>query len=167
MLDRVTNSSSTNLKNVIVNTTHWVEKNIKVSYKQASTAPYFLEFSSSGSEETGFLSVAENIPFNIERVFWSYDIPEKAIRGEHAHYHLEQILIAVNGIIIVNTEDGNGTKRKFVLNNPSVGLYIPPHVWHYMEYFDTAVQIVLASMPFSEEEYIRSYTKFQEIYGAT
>ncbi len=152
----------------MVNSVLWVEKPFRVSYKQEYPAPYLLEFPSLGFDGTGFLSVAENaenIPFDIQRVFWTYDVPENAVRGEHAHHHLEQILIAVKGTITVTTEEGDGSKQTFSLDSPNVGLYIPPHVWHHMEYSDTAVQIVLASMPYSEKEYIRSYKKFKEIYG--
>ncbi|MFN8353477.1 MAG: FdtA/QdtA family cupin domain-containing protein [Spirosomataceae bacterium] len=151
----------------MVNSLLWVEKPFTISFKEDYPAPYLIDFPSLGLDGTGFLSVAENadnIPFDIQRVFWTYDVPEKAIRGEHAHHRLEQILIAVKGTILVITEQGDGLTHKFVLDSPTVGLYIPPHVWHYMEYSGSAIQVVLASMPYSEEEYIRSYEKFKEIY---
>ena len=153
----------------MVNSLLWVDKPFKtISFKEIYPAPYLVDFPSLGLDGTGFLSVAENadnIPFKIQRVFWTYDVPANAIRGEHAHHRLEQILIAVRGVITVITEQGDGLTECFVLDSPNVGLYIPPHVWHHMEYSDGAIQIVLASMPYSEKEYIRSYEKFKEIYG--
>lgn len=129
--------------------------------------PYLIDFPAFGIPETGYLSVAENthyLPFVIKRVFWSYDIPENAIRGEHAHYQTEQILIALIGKIIVTTEQGNGEIEEFVLDNPTQGVYLPPNVWHNMQYSESAVQIVLTSFPYHESDYIRSHEKFKEIY---
>lgn len=129
--------------------------------------PYLIDFPAFGIPETGYLSVAENmhyLPFVIKRVFWSYDIPENAIRGEHAHYQTEQILIALTGKIIVTTEQGNGEIEEFILDNPTQGVYLPPNVWHNMQYSESAVQIVLTSFPYHESDYIRSYEKFKEIY---
>lgn len=130
--------------------------------------PYIITFNKIGNPRQGYISISENwkeIPFNVERVFWTYFTPHNIIRGKHAHYKTEQILIAVNGIIKVEIEYGSGKKEEFILDSPEKGLYIPPHVWHTMRYSHSAVQMVLASTKYEEIDYIRDYNKFKEYYS--
>jgi hypothetical protein len=116
-----------------------------------------------GTPVEGYLTAAgaENIPFSMKRVFWTYFTPERIIRGKHAHKHTTVIIFALTGKIIVTTETVRGVKQTFVLDKPNVGLLIPPKVWHTQRYSHTAIQLVLASRPFDEKEYIRDYKKFQ------
>src|SRR6185369_3094001 len=99
-------------------------------------APYLLPFSKLGDPASGYISVGQNdqLPFEVKRVFWTYYTPENIVRGRHAHYLTEQILIAASGRIIVTVETANGAINTFILESPSVGLYIPPNVWHTMQY---------------------------------
>ncbi len=125
--------------------------------------PHFIEFNSFGNEEIGFLTVAENhknVPFDIKRVYWTYKFEEGIIRGHHAHYKTHQILIAVTGIIEVKTHFPREKEHVFLLDNPNKGLYLPPFSWHTMRYTSNAVQVVLASSVFHEEDYIRDYNHF-------
>jgi hypothetical protein len=126
--------------------------------------PFLIEFPGIGKSEIGYISVAENtnLPFRVERVFWTYYTPQEIIRGRHAHHELEQILIAVAGSIRIQTESMEGVKEEFLLDKPSVGLYMPPDHWHTMQYSHSAVQLTLASFPFSEQDYIRDYEKFRK-----
>ncbi len=125
--------------------------------------PFLIEFPSIGKSEIGYISVAENtsLPFRVERVFWTYYTPQEIIRGRHAHHELEQILIAAAGSIRVQTESKEGEIGEFLLDKPSVGLYMPPDHWHTMQYSHSAVQLTLASMAFSEKDYIREYERFR------
>jgi len=131
-------------------------------------APYLLQFPKLGAPDIGYISVADPqhplVPFPVRRVFWTYYTPESIVRGRHAHHRTEQVLIAVSGRIIVTTESGGGTLQTFRLENPGVGLYVPPCTWHTMQYSHTAVQLVLASQPYSEDDYIRDYEQFQQIW---
>ncbi|WP_210466250.1 sugar 3,4-ketoisomerase [Rufibacter roseolus] len=127
-----------------------------------------IEFPVIGSLDIGFISVAENnnlIPFEVKRVFWTYGTPEPIVRGRHAHHETKQIIIAVTGRILVTTEQANGEVNVFVLDKPNQGLYVPPSVWHTMQYTQAAVQMVLASTLYSESDYIREYTKFKAIWS--
>ncbi len=128
--------------------------------------PHYIEFSKIGESSLGYISVAQaNLysPFEIKRVFWTYFTPESIIRGRHAHYKTEQILIAVAGRIVVNTELPDGEISTFVLDKPSVGVYIPPQAWHTMNYSHTAVQLALASTDYDEKDYIRNYEVFRKL----
>jgi mannose-6-phosphate isomerase-like protein (cupin superfamily) len=130
--------------------------------------PYIITFPKLGSSEIGYISVAElskSIPFEVKRVFWTYFTPESIVRGRHAHHQTEQLLIAVSGRIIVTTEMPDGEINTFVLERPEQGVYIPPNVWHTMQYSHTAVQLVLASTQYSEEDYIREFNRFREIWS--
>ena len=127
--------------------------------------PHIIEFKRIGEMATGYISVAEvekEIPFKIERVFWTYFTPESIMRGTHAHHNTQQVLIAVAGIIKVNTELPDGTRHQFILDTPEKGVYIPPFAWHEMYYSHNAVQLVLASTKFHAEDYIRDYEQFKK-----
>lgn len=129
--------------------------------------PYLVEFPSNGSLGTGYLSIAESlkiIPFEIKRVFWAYYTPDSVIRGRHAHYETEMILIASAGRIVVTTEMPGNKTDLFVLEKPNHGVYLPKLCWHTMQYSHNAVQLVLASTIYDATDYIRDYSMFKE-YG--
>jgi dTDP-4-dehydrorhamnose 3,5-epimerase-like enzyme len=125
-------------------------------------SPCIINFKSIGQWEIGYISVAdsESMPFPIKRVFWSYYTPHHITRGRHAHRKLEQVLVAVSGIIKVKTESRSGDKQEFILDSPSKGLYLPPPFWHVMEFSHNAVLMCLASTPYDESDYIREYDNF-------
>lgn len=133
------------------------------------TEPHFIQFPKLGAPEIGYISVTEAgtvVPFKVERVFWTFYTPESIVRGRHAHHATEQVLIAAAGRIIVTTEQADGTIQTFRLEDPNVGLYVPPHVWHTMQYSHSAVQLVLASTAYSEADYIRRHEDFVRIWGS-
>ncbi|GAA4303726.1 FdtA/QdtA family cupin domain-containing protein [Nibribacter koreensis] len=130
--------------------------------------PYLIEFPVIGEPSVGFISIAETagvLPFDCKRVFWTYNTPESILRGRHAHYATEQVIIAVSGRILVTTELSSSEVQVFVLETPCQGLYVPPNVWHTMQYSSQAVQLVLASTPFEEADYIRDYATFKQVWG--
>lgn len=119
-----------------------------------------------GNSSLGFITVAENLkdlPFEIKRVYWTYYTPQDVIRGGHAHKDLQQVIIAVSGIIEFNTEDKSKNKETFILDNPSKGLYLPKLVWRDIKFSHNAVLLCLASEFYTEEDYIRSYEDFKTI----
>ena len=120
-------------------------------------------------DHRGNLSVVEeykDIPFEIKRVYWTYDVPGGESRGGHAHKNLFQFLVAANGSFSVTIDDGLGYKETFFLNHPYRGLLIPPGFWRTLDDFSSgAVCLVLASEFFSEEDYIRDYNYFIKYKG--
>ena len=112
------------------------------------------------------LEQQQHVPFEVRRVFWTYSTPETIVRGRHAHHLTEQVLVAMAGRITVTTELVDGNIQTLHLDDPHVGLYIPPHVWHTMHYSEAAVQLVFASTAYSEADYIRRYEDFQQIWQA-
>jgi len=125
-------------------------------------SPYIIEFGKIGESAIGYITVAENnqLPFTVQRMFWTYYTPESITRGRHAHHQTEQILIAVSGKIIVSTESAQGEQKRFTLESPQQGVYIPPNVWHTMEYSHNAVQLALASTLYQAGDYIRDKEEF-------
>jgi dTDP-4-dehydrorhamnose 3,5-epimerase-like enzyme len=126
-----------------------------------------IDFSIHGNEQIGFIGVFENhpnMPFAVERVFWTFQTPEEILRGRHAHRKTEQVLIALQGIIRVTTEMPNGEVQIFTLDHPSKGLYIPPQCWHTMQYTGNAIQLVLASTSYNESDYLRDYQTYKSFY---
>lgn len=108
--------------------------------------------------------VSENlhVPFNINRVFYSYDIPGGEDRGAHAHKECHQFIIAASGSFEVVLDDGIN-KRTVSLNRPFWGLHVPPGVWASEQGFSSgSICLVLASHGYSEDDYIREYNKYIE-----
>nr|WP_186974148.1 FdtA/QdtA family cupin domain-containing protein [Bacteroides intestinalis] len=101
-----------------------------------------------------------NIPFDISRVFYSYDIPGGEARGAHAHKECHQLLIAASGSYEVVLDDGVN-KRTILLNRPFYGLHIPPGIWASEQGFSSgSICLVLASHVYDEKDYIRDYKQF-------
>lgn len=101
-----------------------------------------------------------NVPFDIKRVFYSFDIPGGEARGAHAHKECHQFLIAASGSFEVVVDDGNN-KRTITLNRPFYGLHIPPGIWAAEQNFSSgSICLVLASQGYSEDDYIRDYGDF-------
>jgi hypothetical protein len=105
--------------------------------------------------------IEENvIPFNIQRVYYLYDVPSSAKRGGHAHKQLNQVLIALSGSFDVVLNDGNMV-QKITLNKPDKGLLLTSSIWRELENFSSgAVCLVLASEAYQEEDYIRDFDDF-------
>lgn len=102
----------------------------------------------------------ENIPFEIERVFYLYDIPGGEDRGAHAHKECHQILIAASGSFEVELNDGIN-KRTVALNRPYYGLHIPPGIWAAEKSFSSgSICLVIASHKYDEDDYLRDYNEF-------
>jgi len=104
-----------------------------------------------------------NVPFDIRRVYYLYDIPGGEARGGHAHKELYQLIIAASGSFDVLLDDG--INRKVVtLNRPDYGLLIVPGIWReLMEFSSGAITLVLASHTYDANDYVRSYSDFREI----
>ncbi len=115
------------------------------------------------NSDSGTLSVIENginCPFDIKRVYYTYDIPTGAERGGHAHKNIQQLIIAASGSFNVDIDDGKN-KETIFLNSPYKGLLITPGIWRELNNFSSgAVVLVFASELYNEEEYIRSYEEF-------
>lgn len=111
----------------------------------------------------GNLSVAEqqqNIPFDIKRVYFVYDVPAGESRGGHAHKECKEFITAVSGSFTLNLE-ANGEKVSLLLNKPYQGVLVNEGIWRTLDDFSSgAVVLVLASDYFDEDDYIREYDDF-------
>ena len=116
-------------------------------------------------DERGNLSFVEelnHIPFKIERTYWIYDVPGGETRGGHAYKENQEFIVALSGSFDVVLDDG-AEKKTFHLNRSYYGLYVPNRIWREMENFSTnSLALVLASVPYSEEDYIRNYEEFKK-----
>ena len=106
-----------------------------------------------------------DIPFEIKRVFYLYDIPGGEDRGAHAHKECHQFLIAGSGSFNVLVDDGKNQKT-FYLNRPYYGLHIPPGLWAAeMGFSSGAICLVLTSHKYDDNDYIRNYQKYIKYFG--
>ena len=102
------------------------------------------------------------IPFDIKRIFYLYDIPGGKNRGAHAHLECHQFLIAGSGSFDVLLDDGK-SKKLVTLNQPYKGLHIPPGIWaSELNFSSGSICLVLASHKYEESDYIRGYKKYLE-----
>ncbi len=101
-----------------------------------------------------------NVPFDVKRVYYLYDIPGGEDRGGHAHKELKQLIVAASGAFNVMLDDG--TNKKIVtLNRPDYGLIVVPGIWReLLEFSSGAICLVLASQKYDEIDYIRNYQDF-------
>ena len=104
------------------------------------------------------------LPFSVRRVFYLYDVPADATRGGHSHYQAQELIVAMAGSFDVVLDDGKNPHRRFTLNRPYQGLYIPTGIWRTLENFSGgAVSTVLTSHPYSEPDYVREYSDFKAL----
>lgn len=111
----------------------------------------------------GNLTVAESmqhVPFDVRRVYWTYDVPAGESRGGHAHKQCREVIIAVSGSFTVTLDNGN-EKQSFHLNHPWQGLLVETGIWRTLDDFSSgAVCLVIASELYDEDDYIYDYDEF-------
>lgn len=110
-----------------------------------------------------FVEAHRHIPIQMARVYWIYDVPGGESRGSHAYRELQEVIVALSGSFEVFLDDGMAQKT-VMLNRAYYGLYVPNMIWRRMQNFSTnAVALVMASLPYSVEDYIRDYPEFQRM----
>ena len=113
-----------------------------------------------------FIEGGAHVPFDIQRVYYLYDVPGGAARGGHAHKALHQLIVAMSGSFDVVLDDGRNQQR-FHLNRSHQGLYVCPMIWRELDNFSSgSVCMVLASNRYDEADYYRNYDQYLEAQGA-
>jgi dTDP-4-dehydrorhamnose 3,5-epimerase-like enzyme len=101
------------------------------------------------------------IPFDIKRMYYLYDVPGGLGRGGHAHIELRQMVVALSGSFDITLDDSR-VKRTFHLSRPNIGLLIPSGLWRELNNFSSgSICMVLASDFYSEADYFRDYEEFK------
>lgn len=110
-----------------------------------------------------FIQNRQHLPFDIARTYWIYDVPGGERRAGHAFRTQHEVIVALSGSFDVVINNGNKEQR-FHLSRSYYGLYIPPMTWRELDNFSTnSVALVLSSTLYSENDYIRDFTKYQEL----
>jgi hypothetical protein len=110
-----------------------------------------------------FIEGMGHIPFDIQRVYYLYDVPGGSERGGHAHKELHQLIVAISGSFDVHLTDGVHRKT-ITLNRPYMGLYICPMIWRELDNFSSgSVCLVMASNRYDESDYYRGYDEYIQV----
>jgi len=108
-----------------------------------------------------FVEAGRHVPFDIQRVYYLYDVPGGAERGGHGHFKLRQLIVAMSGSFDVVLDDGT-RRARYHLNRSYTGLYVCPMIWRELDNFSScSVCLVLASEPYDEADYLRDYETFR------
>ena len=118
--------------------------------------------------DNGSLTMVDNsaawMPFAARRVFYLFDVPADAERGGHSHHQAQEIMVALTGSFDVVLDDGKQPPRRYTLNRPYQGLYIPTGIWRILDNFSGgAVCLVITSERYSEADYVRDYETFKSL----
>ena len=110
-----------------------------------------------------FIEEGSQIPFQIERTYWIYDVPGGEMRGGHAFYEMQEFIVALSGSFDVVLDDGV-SKKIISLNRSYSGVYIPKMIWRSLENFSTnSLALVLADKPYDANDYIRDYDLYLKL----
>ena len=112
-----------------------------------------------------YIQYPEHLPFEIKRVFWTYDVPCGAVRGGHAYETQQEVIIALSGSFDIIISYHDGTHQSISLNRPNFGLYLPPKIWRRLENFSTnSFALHLSSSLFDENDYIREFEEYRQLF---
>ena len=121
-------------------------------------------------DKRGNLSFFENsnqIPFDIKRTYWIYDVPGGELRGSHAFKKSHEFIIALSGSFDIVLHDGN-KEKKYSLNKSYYGLYVPNLLWRRLENFSTnSLALIVSSISYDSHDYIRGFEEFKTIIDGT
>jgi hypothetical protein len=107
-----------------------------------------------------FLQYPQQIPFEIKRVFWTYNVPSGETRGGHAYKTQEEVIIALSGSFDVVITLDNGTEERITMNRSFYGLYLPPMTWRHLDNFSSnALSLHISSSEFDNSDYIRELSE--------
>jgi oxalate decarboxylase/phosphoglucose isomerase-like protein (cupin superfamily) len=110
-----------------------------------------------------FIEENTHIPFEIQRVYWIYDVPGGEYRGEHAFKKTEELIVALSGSFDVVLHNGNKEIR-YLLNRSYYGVYIPKMIWRKIENFSTnSLALIIASTEYDKQDYIRDFEVFKKL----
>lgn len=111
-----------------------------------------------------FLQFSKELPFEIKRVFWTYNVPSGETRGGHAYYKHEELIIALSGSFDVVITNEKGNQERVHLNRGCEGLYLPPKTWRHLESFSTnSVCLHVSSTAFNADDYIRDFDVYKQL----
>lgn len=107
-----------------------------------------------------FIEEGNQIPFEIKRVYWIYDVPGGEFRGSHAFRNTQEVIIALSGSFDIILTDGT-YEHRYTLNRSYYGIYVPEMLWRKLENFSTnSLALIVSSTEYSSSDYIRDYSDF-------
>lgn len=112
-----------------------------------------------------YIESGVQVPFEVKRNYWIYDVPSGMWRDGHAFKHQEELLVSLSGSFDVVVNDGD-VEQTFHLSRPQIGLFVPRMTWRYINNFSTnSVALILSSTYFDEDDYIVDFEEFKTLKG--
>lgn len=134
-----------------------------LKYKENMTTPTIIQLPKILDKRgnLSFFEYPKQLPFNIARTYWIYDVPSGEIRGSHAFKEQQEFIVALSGSFDVVLHNGEN-EEKFSLNRSYYGLYIPKMYWRRLENFSTnSLALIVSDKHFNSEDYIRDFEEFK------
>ena len=111
-----------------------------------------------------FFEESNQLPFKIERIFWTYDVPGGEIRGGHAYHRQNEFIVALSGSFDVVITRPDNTRKVFSMNRSYYGLYVPAKTWRHLENFSTnSLSLHASDSYFDEDDYIRDFDVYENL----
>jgi dTDP-4-dehydrorhamnose 3,5-epimerase-like enzyme len=108
----------------------------------------------------------DKLPFVPKRMFYVCDIPKDEERGNHAHYETKQVLICVQGEILVKLHNGKTLETTILKPNQSV--FVDKMVWDSQVFLTgNDVLMSICSTPYDKADYIEDFDSFLRSLDAT
>lgn len=108
-----------------------------------------------------FFEYPSQLPFDIARTYWIYDVPGGEVRGSHAFKEQQEFIVALSGSFDIVLNDGENEYR-FSLNRSYEGLHIPKMYWRRLENFSTnSLALIVSDKAFDANDYVRDFEHFK------
>jgi oxalate decarboxylase/phosphoglucose isomerase-like protein (cupin superfamily) len=130
-----------------------------------SADPYLITLKKNSSKEgrLSFIEQSEDLPIEIKRVYWIYDISKGAERGGHAHLNSDRIMVCLHGSATISMENVQGNIFEFQLNDPGQALFFPRNHWIKLTLYPGAILIVMASCLYENDQVENNFGKFKQL----
>ena len=115
-------------------------------------------------DNRGQLVAIENrrdIPFDIKRIFYIFNIPQDAKRAQHANMKGQEIVLCLNGRCKMLLDDGKGQHVSLELYRKDEAVYVDPEVWiELSDFSDDCLLLGISDICYDKNNQLYDYHQF-------